>query len=229
MDEFSIQSLAIIEGSSILTGDEFTQLAALKRELQDTFRNVQVFRTRTEMEASILNDLKFPTADSKYWQSVREQNVMFTELVNLSYEYRKNQVEIKKLIRDMGKEEDDLEIELMQIEIDRKLFIAANQERTAKDRIREIQDWHEIKERLIPDMLCGQTDVDKHQLLSYTIRWLQQLSGLNANTAIAERNNLVGQADKGLKLCRQHGLMKQLNEALGLAYMKQVQQVLGGV
>jgi hypothetical protein len=227
MDEFSIQSLAIIEGSSILTGDEFTKLAALKTELQETFRNVQVFRTRTEMEASILNDLKFPTPDSKYWQSVREQNVMFTELVSLSYEYRKNQVEIKKLIRDMP--EDELDAELQKIEIERRLFIATNQERTAKDRIREIQDWHEIKERLIPDMLCGQTDADKHQLLSYTIRWLQQLSGLNANTAIAERNNLVGQADKGLKLCRQHGLMKQLNEALGNDYVQLAQQAIGGI
>jgi hypothetical protein len=58
---------------------------------------------------------------------------------------------------------------------------------------------------------------------------LQQLSGLNANTAIAERNNLVGQADKGLKLCRQHGLMKQLNEALGNDYVQLAQQAIGGI
>lgn len=78
-------------------------------------------------------------------------------------------------------------------------------------------------------MLCGQTDVDKHQLLSYTERWLQQLSGLNGNTAIAERNNLVGQADKGLKLCRENGLLKLLERDLGKDYVKAAQQAIGGI
>jgi len=207
---FNIQSLSIIESSKILRQEDLRQLSALSGELQDTFLNVQMFRTRTEMEASILNDLKHPTPDSKYWQSMREQNVMFQELVMLSYEYRKNQVEIKILERKIYNESDELEKELLQIEIEKKQFIGINQERTAKDRIREIREWHEIKESLKPLMTASLIDVNEHQLLSYTARWINQLMGMNEATSISERNNLLGQLDKGLKLCRERGHMKKL-------------------
>ena len=207
---FDMKSLSIIESSNILKSEDWMQLSELSSELQDMFLNVQVFRTRTEMEASILNDLKFPTPDSKYWQSMREQNVMFHELVMLSYEYRKNQVEIRILERKIATENDELEKELLQIEIEKKQFIGINQERTAKDRIREIREWHEIKVSLKPDMTASLTDVNEHQLLSYTARWINQLMGMSETTSISERNNLLGQLDKGLKLCRERGCMEKL-------------------
>lgn len=207
---FDLQSLSIIESSKILKQEDLTQLSGLCDELQDMFLNVQIFRTRTEMEASILNDLKHPTPDSKYWQAMREQNVMFQELVMLSYEYRKNQVEIKMLQKKADLESDELEKELLQIEIEKKQFIGINQERTAKDRIREIQEWHEIKERLKPDMTASLTDVNEHQLISHTARWINQLMGMSKNTSISERNNLLGQLDKGLKLCREQNCIEKL-------------------
>ncbi len=207
---FDIQSFLIIESSKILRQEDWTQLSELSSELQDMFLNVQIFRTRTEMEASVLNDLKHPTPDSKYWQSMREQNVMFHELVMLSYEYRKNQVEIQILERKIASETDDLESELLQIEIEKKQFIGINQERTAKDRIREIREWHEIKEGLKPVMTASLTDVNQHQLVSYTIRWINQLMGMGENTSISERNNLLGQLDKGIKLCKQKGCIDKV-------------------
>jgi hypothetical protein len=209
---FDLQSLSIIESSKILKQEDLQQLSGLREELQDMFLNVQIFRTRTEMETSILNDLKHPTPDSKYWQAMREQNVMFQELVMLSYEYRKNQVEIKILERKLLSETDALERELLQIEVEKKQFIGINQERTAKDRIREIHDWHEIKEKLKPEMAASLTDVDEHQLISYTIRWINQLLGMSESTSISERNNLLGQLDKGLKLCRQKGCIDKVLE-----------------
>lgn len=207
---FDLQSLSIIESSKILKHDDLQQLSELKNELQDMFLNVQIFRTRTEMEASVLNDLKHPTPDSKYWQAMREQNVMFQELVMLSYEYRKNQVEIRILEKKLKTETDELEQELLQIEIEKKQFIGINQERTAKDRIREILEWHEIKESLIPNMECGTNNVNTHQLISYTARWINQLIGMSEATSISERNNLIGQLDKGLKLCRERGCMDKV-------------------
>jgi hypothetical protein len=207
---FDLQSLSIIESSKILKQEDLKQLSGLKNELQDMFLNVQIFRTRTEMEASILNDLKHPTPDSKYWQAMREQNVMFQELVMLSYEYRKNQVEIKILQKKVDFESDELEKELLQIEIEKKQFIGINQERTAKDRIREIQEWHEIKESLRPFMTASLTDVNEHQLISYTTRWINQLTGMSEATSISERNNLLGQLDKGLKLCREKECMNKV-------------------
>lgn len=208
--DFDLQSLSIIESSKILKQEDLIQLSGFRNELQDMFLNVQIFRTRTEMEISILNDLKHPTSDSKYWQAMREQNVMFQELVMLSYEYRKNQVEIKILQKKVDFESDELEKELLQIEIEKKQFIGINQERTAKDRIREIREWHEIKESLKPSMSASLTDANEHQLISYTTQWINQLMGMSENTSISEKNNLLGQLDKGLKLCRERKCMNKV-------------------
>jgi len=98
----------IILGSNILPREDIKSLDPLKNELKETFIKAQMFRTRTEMEVSVLNDIKHPTSDSKYWQAVREQNVMFQELVMLSYEYRKNKIEIEILKRDILEETDSL-------------------------------------------------------------------------------------------------------------------------
>ena len=89
-------ALDIIGESTILTAEDLNVIGELKEELVDNFMHAQVFRTRTEMEVSVLNDMNFPTPDSKYWQCQREQGVHFHELVMLSYEYRKNLVEIRK-------------------------------------------------------------------------------------------------------------------------------------
>lgn len=208
-----MKSLSIIQQAQILKIQDWQDLYSLRDELQDTFCNVQVFRTRTEMEASILNDLKFPTADSKYWQAVREQNVMFNELVLLSYEYRKNLVEIKQLEHKILDEWlDEFEKELLQIEIEKKQFIALQQERTAKDRIREIKEWHMIKENLKPNMVCSLSDCNEHQLVSYTTRWINQLLGSGESGSLPERNNLLGQLDKGLKLCEEKGCIDRVWE-----------------
>ena len=55
-----------------------------------------MFRTETEMRFSVLSDNKYPTKAAKYWQSVREQNTHFENLVHLSFDARKNEVEIRK-------------------------------------------------------------------------------------------------------------------------------------
>jgi hypothetical protein len=46
------------------------------------------------MEVSVLDDVHFPTPDAKYWQSVREQSVHFSELIRLSFDYRRLLVDI---------------------------------------------------------------------------------------------------------------------------------------
>jgi hypothetical protein len=137
----------VIDQSNLLKQEEIESILALKDELEETFEKSQVFRTRTEMEISVLNDLHFPTPASKYWQSVREQQVHFTELVELSYEYRKKVVEIKKLERQLETTEDELDRELIQIEIDRGKFHLRQMEKVAKDRLREVKEWSDIKKR----------------------------------------------------------------------------------
>jgi hypothetical protein len=189
-----IKALDIIQGANILTKDDWSGLINLKDELRHTWETVQVFRTRTEMDCSVLDDVHFPTPDAKYWQSIREQNVHFCELVNLSYEYRKKAVELKKLQRDSANETDELEVELKQIEIEQTDWHMKQMERVAHDRIREILEWSDIKEKLIPNMKHGVDDVNAHQLESYGIQFNIEANNMTEHTPPAERANLAGKA-----------------------------------
>ena len=207
--EYGLQPFNIIQGSEILSQEDIDSLTPLTKELQQNFKKSQMFRTRTEMEVSVLNDLKFPTPASKYWQSCREQNVMFSEMVMLSYEYRKSEIEMKKLQRDIEKEEDELEKELLQIELEKQQFMQKGRERTAKDRIREIKAWSEIKAREADKMTDKELeDVDNHQLISYTQRWIQQSMAAGNSGSPSERQNLQGQLMAGIKACERQGVLE---------------------
>ena len=215
-------TLDIVKGSSILESKDFETLDNMKGELQDVFLHTQIFRTRTEMEVSILNDLNYPTPDSKYWQATREQNVMFHELVMLSYEYRKNLIEVKELESTVGKMENEFKEELNKIEIEKKRYNLLIQERMAKDRIRELSEWHSIKKQLVPNLEFSLEDCDEHQLISYTKRWVAQFEQMGTNSSPSERQNLIGQLEKGIKICSDKGLLekvlpdeKQRNRLLG--------------
>ena len=187
-------ALDIIKDASVLAANDFSSLVALQDELKQTWETVQVFRTRTEMEVSVLQDIKHPTPDSKYWQAIREQNVMFTELVGLSYEYRKKAVELKKLKRDLMAESDELERELKQIEIEQTEWIMLQQERVAQDRIREILEWSDIKKKLLPDIKYGVDNVDKHQMESFYKRFNAEANNITPHTPPADAINLAGKA-----------------------------------
>ncbi len=142
---------------------------------------------------------------------MREQNTMFQELVMLSYEYRKNLVEIKILVRDLKKEKDELEVELLQIEIEKKTFISKNQEKVAKDRIRELKAWSEIKEREASFMSSEELeDVDAHQLCSYTERFIKQSIEMGGGGSPAERQNLHGQLRSGILACIEKGVLDKV-------------------
>jgi len=211
--EYDETPFGIIKGAEILTSDDLQCISDLSSELKENFLKSQVFRTRTEMEISVLNEVKHPTPASKYWQAVREQNVMFHELVMLSYDYRKNLVEIKMLQRDLKKEKDSLKKELLQIEIDKKLFLSKSHEKIAKDRIREVRSWSEIKQREAKKLSKEELeDVDTHQLISYTKRWIKQASILTANASHGERQNLLGQLWSGIEECNKRGLLSKVLE-----------------
>jgi len=225
ISKYDNMAFDIVSNSKILTEDDFNIINNMKSELTDTFMKVQMFRTRTEMDVSVLNDVKFPTPDSKYWQAVREQNVMFQELCMLSYEYQKNQIEIEILKRDKNEEDKELERELIQIEINKKSFVSANQERTAKDRIREIKEWHDIKKKLIPQMTCGTKDVNEHQLVSYAQRFIQQMMVLDNSAGQAEKQNLVGQYVSTMKAIKKKGLDKKVFKIFNREALRKLPQV----
>lgn len=214
LQNYDTQSLTIIDQSSILEPEDFKAIVKLKGELNHTFLRSQLFRTRTEMEVSVLDDIHFPTPDSKYWQAKREQNTHYTELVILSYEYRKNIIEIKMMERDLASEQDDLKAELIKIEIDKKNFIKLQHERTAKDRIREIKSWSEIMKNLEPQLKYSKDEVNEHQLISYAREFIREAMSLNETTGIAERNNMVGKLVTTVKSCKNNGVWDLVKSTL---------------
>ena len=85
--------------TKILDQHDVKEFKKLIPELKDTWKKKQMFRTETEMRFSVLSDNKYPTKAAKYWQSVREQNTHFENLMHLSSDARKNAVEIKKIAK----------------------------------------------------------------------------------------------------------------------------------
>lgn len=186
------EALSIISEANILTSETFNIVSNLSKELSKSWATAQAFRTPTEMRVSVLQDLKHPTPDSKYWQAVREQSGMFKELVFLSYEYRKNDVEIKILKRDIENSEDELNSELLQIEVERKQFISLNMKKQACARINEITEWSKIKSELESKLQYGTDNVDAHQLSSYKRRFENEVNLLNASSQVSEKINVIG-------------------------------------
>lgn len=188
---------------ALLDPKDFAQLAVLKEELEETWTKKQIFRTETEMRVSVLNDGKFPTAAAKYWQCVREQNVFFENLIQLSFNYRKNLVEIKKLQRKLDEETDDLEQELLQIELEEKQYARANMELVAKDRVREIEHWSRIKAELDDGSFDNQ-NVNTHQMTSMKLALQNRAKALTSGSSQAEVINVMGPLQTAERLAAQH-------------------------
>jgi len=189
--------LAIIEKeapnlNNLLDTNQVAEFKALTTELRDTWTKKQVFRTTTEMEVSVLNDAKYPTNAAKYWQCVREQNVFLENLMNLSFEYRKNEVEMKQLEKKRDEEKDELEKELHQIEIDQKTFGKASMQLTARDRMREISEWSRFKKKY-NDGTFDTKNVDTHQLESYSKVFTNRKNTLTQGSSQPEVFNVLGQ------------------------------------
>ena len=180
--------------TNILDQDDVKDFKKLIPELQDTWHKKQMFRTETEMRFSVLSDNKYPTKAAKYWQSVREQNTHFENLVHLSFDARKNEVEIKKLQRDIKKEKDPLEVELKQIELEEKLYGKASMELVAKHRMREVATWSKLKKEFDNNQF-NKKDVNDHQAESYKLQLQHRANTITAGTSQAEVFNIVGQVD----------------------------------
>jgi hypothetical protein len=166
-------------------------LKELKAELEDTHNKAQKYRTETEMRYSVLNDGRFPTKASKYWQAVREQNVFYTNLRLEAYQYRKLLVEIKKLERSIEKETDELELELLQIELEEKMWDKEERERNGADRVREIEHWSRIKKEL-DDGTFDTQNVDTHQKESLKLQLQERAKNLTPGSSQGEMINVIG-------------------------------------
>ena len=178
--------------NNLLDPEDVKQFQGLTEELRDTWTKKQMFRTETEMQFSVLNDAKYPTKAAKYWQCVREQNVFLENLMNLSFDYRRADVKLKRLQQKMEKEEDPLKKELLQIDIDEKIYNKASMQLVARDRMREIKLWSKFKKKF-DDGSFDTKNVNTHQLHSYHLTMKNKAETLTDGSSQPEVFNVLGQ------------------------------------
>ena len=189
---------------ALLDKSDVSEFKKMIPELQDTWKKKQMFRTETEMRFSVLSDNKHGNNASKYWQSVREQNTHFENLMQLSFSYRKNDVEIEKLQDKMiDPNEDKFEKKLAKIEIEEKMYARASMELVAKARMKEISTWSKLKKEFNDGKFDDQ-DVNTHQAESYMHTLEHRKATLTPGSSQPEVFNVLGQLDT-LKRIRQSG------------------------
>ena len=178
--------------NNLLDPEEVKIFKGLTDELRDTWTKKQMFRTETEMQFSVLNDAKYPTKAAKYWQCVREQNVFLENLMQLSFDYRRAEVKQKRIQEKLNKEEDPLKKELLQIDIDEKIYQKASMQLVARDRMREIKLWSKFKKKF-DDGSFDTKNVNTHQLNSYHLTMKNKAETLTSGSSQPEVFNVLGQ------------------------------------
>ena len=205
----NIQTLATTQSkylSDILDVEDVKEFKLLIPELKDTWKKKQVFRTETEMRFSVLSDNKYPTRAAKYWQCVREQNTHFENLMHLSFDARKNDVEIEKLRVKIKEEKNKLEKQLLQIELEEKIYGKASMELVAKHRMREVATWSKLKKEF-HDGSFDDKDVNTHQAHSYKLRLEHQKATLTPGSSQPEVFNVLGQLNTLDRVMREGELL----------------------
>jgi len=194
--------------NNILEPEDVSVFKAMTEELRDTWTKKQMFRTETEMSFSVLNDAKYPTKAAKYWQCVREQNVFLENLMSLSFDYRRTEVKIKRLQEKLDKEEDPLKKELLQIDIDEKVYGKASMQLVARDRMREIKLWSKFKKKF-DDGSFDTKDVNTHQLHSYHLTMKNKAETLTEGSSQPEVFNVLGQLQSIERIKKENGQLEQ--------------------
>ena len=186
-------------------------LAELKEELQDTIQKVQKFRTETEMRASVLNDASHPTPASKYWQCIREQNMMYEQLRIQSYEYRRREAKILGMKDKIKKSKDKYEKMELQVDMEEMEWSLENIKYSANDRVREIKLWSKIKAEL-DDGSFNTEDVNVHQSESMELQLKNRRSTLTQGSSQSEVLNVLGPLQTIEKMNENNNKAKQLKE-----------------
>jgi len=199
--------------------DQMTKLVA---ECNDSMAKKQMWRTDTEARFSVLNDAKHPTNASKYWQAVKEQSVFAEQFTLLSFNYRRNEIKIKKIKHQIEHLEADDEFALMELEVDLDecLFNKKEYQIQALDRVREIQMWSDIKKELTDAEDFDTENVNTHQIESYLQILENRRITLSPSSSQPEIMNVLGQLNTLRRLLSLDELpleetMKELKDGRG--------------
>lgn len=192
----------------LLTNEQSAEIAELMDEISEAWGTQTIWRTWTEANFSVLNDLKFPTPAAKYHQAKREQLVFWENLVALSFDYRDAQIDLAETEEKL-QSADGYDKQRLEVKRDRLLFQIEGMKLQAKERIREIKMWSEIKKSL-DDGSFDTRDKDTDELIGLTIRYCRELPAAQTSKNAGEAINIVGQAATMLQECQRRGIVDKL-------------------
>ena len=193
--------------NNLLEPNDLKSFKGMVDELRETWSKKQIFRTETEARFSVLQDNRYPTVASKYWQCVREQSVYLENLMSLSFDYRRNEAKIKWLQKKIETETDEYKLECYKIDLDEKIYAKANMELVAKDRMREINMWSKLKKEF-DNGSFDTKNVNTHQLESYHQIMLNKAETLTPGSSQPEVFNVLGQLQTVERIKKELGLLK---------------------
>lgn len=173
-----MNDIQIIKDSALLDGDVFSQLAPISNDLSIGFELRRRYRPRFLMETSVLNNMKFPTPDSKYWQSNVERDTHFKNLVMLSYDYREKMADIALLERERDTADDLMQVKI-DVQIDRENTMLIYMRKDASERVREILNWTEIMDGLVSQLKYPIDDSEAHLPESFAARYANELKTMS--------------------------------------------------
>ena len=199
--------------NNLLETEDLKSFKGMVEELRDTWTKKQIFRTETEMKVAVLDDGRYPTRASKYWQCVREQNVFLENLMSLSFDYRRNEAKIKWLQKKLETETDEYKRELYQIDLDEKIYGKANMELVARDRLREIKLWSKFKAEY-DDGSFDTKNVNTHQFESLAQIMEHKKNSITPGSSQAEVFNVLSQVDTIARIKQEKQLTNDKKEQL---------------
>jgi hypothetical protein len=207
-----------ISSSDVLEPEDMLRLLDLTTELKHAMATQTIFRTSTEAITSVLNDIKHPTAASKYHQAKLEQLVMFQNLMELSFAYQEAQIDLAEnedLQQKLSENSDQnkiYELQRTKIKHDRISFRLSCMRNEAKERLREIEMWSAIKKSLQEAEQFDSDNKDTDQLRSLTLRYLRELpAALRAGNDVGGAVNIIAQAATMLAECERRGIALDKN------------------
>lgn len=194
INNYSETGLEKIESVSIFSKEDVEIIKDMQGELQRVFKVKQVFRTETEMRYSVLDDVRFPTVASKYWQSIREQSQVFENVVNACFDFESLSADIELMELDLqeidtSNKRGKILSRKKQAEIKRAEFNLEGMKVTANDQVREIKLWEKLKNELREiDDSFDINDVNSHQYKSLKAKWTNQkmIADMYGNTSLGK-------------------------------------------
>ena len=112
----------------------------------------------------------------------------------MSFDYRKNEVRIKRIKKKLENETDPLRVEMLEIQLEEKLYGRANMELVAKDRMREIEHWSRLKKEF-NDGTFDTQNVNTHQFESLALIMDHKRKAITPGSSQAEVFNVLSQVD----------------------------------